>query len=405
MRNLVSNLNWVMAANSIAGIANLFTIAWFARTLGPGEMGDYALIVTVAQVVVALLSAGFDQAVIRSPHDGKLVAAAGFATVTQALLIAACGGLVYFGSYLWFPEDALRLSGAASGVMAAMVLTIFSNLFAAPIAAKQEYRFLAIARLIAILVGIAFGVSLAIQGLGFYALVCRDVLSAIVLLLVFGARGARGLSWTPSTAGLKKLLSFARGMWALNFSERLVIRIDYGLVGIIFGKDILGAYFVVRGMVEGALGFLVYPVQTVMFSYYCRVADVGHQPSHWVRRGAYAYVAAAILVVLLAWRAAPAVIDAFLGQAYAHASLLVPLLLAYAAAVLWFENVKVLAMSQGLHERLLFCRVIQLVALLALIGPFVIAFGMAGAALATASGGLVLALSASWLAPLASRVS
>jgi O-antigen/teichoic acid export membrane protein len=390
---LLRSLNWVVAANAIAGVINFFSLAWFARRVGAASMGDYALVVTVVQLIASVLSAGFDQAVIRMPKDRDIAAAAGIATVIQSVLLVAISGFVYLYFFLHSSTESARLFGAAWLIVAAIIITFFANLLAAPIAAEMDYRFLSAARLISTLLGLALGVSLAISAFGVYSLACRDAFGAVVMLLLCRFRRRSGLPWLTNRAGVRRLMQFTKGLWTLNVMERLVFRIDYGIVGLIFGKDVLGIYFVIRGLVEGILGFLVTPIQTVLFSHYCGLDETFQQEPGQQRRVGCTYVATGAAVAALAWIFAHAAIGKLLGPRYADGSVLVPGLVIYAAGILWFEYVKVRAMSQYRHNKLVYARMLQMGAFVVLIFPCAYLFGIGGAGLATGAGGAVLAFS------------
>lgn len=397
-RRLVRNLNWVVAANAIAGLSNFLAIAWFARTLGPATMGDYAIVVTTVQLLAAFLSAGFDQAIIRMPRDSVVAAAAAVATLGQSLLLVLGSAGVYFYFLIWIPVETADLSGPAALILAAIVISFFANLLAAPIAAELDYRFLALSRLVSTGLGIGAGVTLASQDYGLYALACRDVFTALVMLLFCRSRARAPLSLRASRQGIRQLFHFAKGVWALNLTERLVFRLDYGLVGLLLGKEVLGAYFVVRGLVEGMLGFLVHPVQTVLFAHYCHAEAAAAGTLATRRRVAFLYTAACAAAAALAWGLGPNLLATLVGGAYTEASTMLPALVVYAGAILWFENEKVLAMSRFRHHRVVYARLLQIASLFVLAIPAIRYFGIVGASIATATASVVLALASTRLA-------
>ena len=397
-KRLLRNLNWVIAANTVAGIANFLAIAWFARTLGPATMGDYAIVVTTVQLVAAFLSAGFDQAIIRMPRDRDIAAAAAAATLAQSLLLVVGSAGVYLYFLFRSPAEAADISGPAALVLTAIVVSFFANLLAAPIAAELDYRFLSVSRLVSIGLGIGAGVALASHDYGLYALACRDACAGLVMLLLCQSHARGPLSWRTSRQGIRRLFHFAKGLWALNMTERLVFRLDYGLVGFLLGKEVLGAYFVVRGLVEGMLGFLVNPVQTVLFAHYCHAEDTGIDRIATRRRVVSLYFASSAGAAAFAWVFGPKLLTWFIGGAYAEASAMLPALVVYASAILWFENQKVLAMSRLRHHRVVYARLLQIAAYLVLALPAIHYFGIVGASIATAAGGVALALTSTRLA-------
>lgn len=394
---LLRNINWVVAANAIAGAANFLAIAWFARTLGPVTMGEYAAVVTAVQLVVAFLSAGFDQAVIRMPGDREVAGAAAMATVLQSVALVLGSAVVYLVFYFQSPAGARELSGPAAVILAAIIVSVFSYLIAAPIAAELDYRFLALSRLVAAASGIGSGMAMAMQGHGLYSLALRDMFTAAVMLALCAWRAGGGLSWKTSRDGFRRLLVFARGLWALNLTERLMYRLDHGLVGLLLGKEVLGAYFVVRGLVEGILGFLVTPIQTVLYTHYCRLEHGGRAKRMSDRRMMVGFALALTALGVLAWAIGHEVLTWLLGLAYADMAVILPSLAIYAGAILWFENEKVRAMACLRHHRVVIARIVQIVLYLLLVFPAIHFFGVGGAGAATAAAGVVLALVATWI--------
>jgi O-antigen/teichoic acid export membrane protein len=403
-RGLISNLNWVLASSALAGTVNFLAIVWFARTLGPAVMGDYATIVVAVQFIAAFLSAGFDQALIRAPRDTEMSAAANIATVGQSILLLATSALVYLVYFTHAPAGALHVIWSAGIVVGAMIVSLFANLFAAPVAADMDYRFIGKARLVSMLVGVGGGLILASMDFGLYALAARDVLGALVLLLLIRMRTKRRTCWTFSRVGFQRLFRFSRGMWALNFLERIALRLDYAIVATLFGKEMLGMYFVIRGLVEGVIGFLIQPVQTVLYAYYCRRENERKLASPKMGRLAFFYWIFCAALSLLAWFAAPKAVSMLLGASYSGASVIVPGLMLYAGGLLWFENVKVLAMSQQTHFQLIYARLAQLAVFVLTMALLAQRIGLAGAGIATALGGLALATVASNLVPRRSRL-
>jgi O-antigen/teichoic acid export membrane protein len=397
-KRLLRNLNWVVATNAVAGIANFLAIAWFARALGPTTMGDYAIVVTAVQLVAAFLSAGFDQAIIRMPRNRDIAAAAGAATMAQSLLVVLGSTGVYLYFFFQTPAEAAVISGPAALVLAAIVISLFSNFLAAPIAAEMDYRFLALSRLASTGLGIGAGVVLASHDHGLYALACRDACTGLVMLLLCRSRAVGPLPWRASSQGIGKLFHFAKGLWALNLTERLVFRLDYGVVGFLLGKEALGTYFVVRGIVEGMLGFLVNPVQTVLFAHYCHTEDAAMARKATNRRVVFLYIAACVGAAALALVFGPKLLAWLIGGAYAEAGAMMPALVIYAGAILWFENEKVLAMSRHRHHRIVYARLLQIATILIVVLPAIHYFGIVGASLATAAGGVTLALVSTKLA-------
>jgi len=393
-KHLLTNVNWVVSANIFVGIINFFAIAWFARRLGPTVMGNYAVVVTALQLISAFLSAGFDQAVIRDPKNSELLAAANIATTGQSILLLVISCIVYFMYYLQSPIEALQILYPAGLVFGSIVFSLYGNLFAAPIAANLNYRYLSTVRLVSTLAGVGVGIILIGLETGIYALAARDIIAALIMLFFVRAKSFNRLGWNASRFGFAQLTKFASGMWGLNLLERVALRLDYALIGILFGKEIMGMYFVVRGLVEGVLGFLVTPVQTVFYAYYCRLQDKTRIISIILKRLSFAYYGICLLLVVISFYVTPKILPLLLGVDYQGAFLIVPGLVVYAGSILWFENLKVLAMSQHKHHTMVAARLMQIGILLLSIYPLTKAFGLLGAGFASG----VSALALGWFA-------
>lgn len=395
-RDLFANLNQVVAANAIAGLANVGSTVWFARILGPGIMGDYAIIVVALQVVTALLVPGFNQAVIREPSRKELAAAGTLATAVQSCLVLVAGGIAY-GWALWYESPAGRdLSLPCALLGASLILSFWSNLLAAPLEAQMVYRALVRTRLLALTAGIAAGIAAAAQGLEIYALVLRDLVTAVITLVLLRRDSPFRLTWQGWKGGMQDLLHFARGLWGLNALEKLALRLDYAFVGILFDKNVLGIYFAVRGLIEGALGFLVSPIQTVLYAFYCRMRTHPAQLTPSLHQGAGLMLAAVLVLGAGAFFTGPWWVETLLTERYAPGHTLLGGLVLYAGAMVWFENMKVLAMSRNIHRLLVVPRLAQVGVAVSITLPLVRFGGLAGAGFAAGLSALVLAAFATW---------
>jgi len=382
MNRLLDNLKHVLSANVVTGVVNFLSAIWFARWLGPAVIGEYAMMVVAIQLLTAVLSPGLNQALIRDPSNRDLAAAATFGTSVQSLLLMICAGILYgLAAVLDVPYVADLLLPAV-GLTTATVVSLWVYLYSVPLEAGLQYGSLVQVRILALCVSTAAGVFVAQAGYGVHALIIRDLLSAVLSLWLIRARSAMVLTWTAWRAGLPDLIRFVRGLWPLNLLERLVLRLDYAVVGWLFDLETLGMYFAVRGMAEGAVGFLLSPIQTVLYAYYCRLPDITRVVDIILRKDRLALAGAAAFLIIMGLQAGGDHIVAMtLGPRYTGGHVLLGGLGLYAVSVTWFEHLKVLAMSQGCHHPMTTARMIQLGLSLCLIYPMVRLFGLTGAGL------------------------
>ena len=398
MSPLFDNLKHVLSANAVTGIVNFLSAIWFARWLGPAVMGEYAMMVVAIQLLAAVLSPGLNQALIRDPSNRDLAAAATFGTSVQSILLMICAGGLYGLAVLIDVPYVTNLLLPAIGLTTATVVSLWVYLYSVPLEAELRYGSLVQVRILALCASTAAGVFVAQAGYGVHALIVRDVLSAVLSLWLIRVRSQMVLAWTAWRAGLPDLVRFVRGLWPLNLLERLVLRLDYAVVGWLFDLETLGMYFAVRGIVEGALGFLLSPIQTVLYAYYCRLPDINRVVNTVLRKDCLVLTAAgAILIMIVLQAGGDHIVAVTLGPRYTGGHVLLGGLALYAVSVTWFEHIKVLAMSQGCHHPMTTARMIQLGLSLCLIYPLVRLFGLTGAGLSAGFAAAGMAVASTWI--------
>jgi O-antigen/teichoic acid export membrane protein len=398
MDRLFDNLRHVLSANLVTGVVNFVSAVWFARSLGPAVMGDYAMMVVAIQLLTAVLSPGLNQALIRDPSNRSLAAAATFGTFVQSLLIMAVACVVYGWAMLVDVPHVTDLFLSVVGLTTATVVSLWVYLLSVPFESGLHYGGLVQVRIVALIVSTMAGVIAAQAGYGVHALIMRDLLSALLSLWLIRRRSPMLLTWKTWRAGLPDLIHFVRGLWPLNVLERLAFRLDYAAVGWLFDLETLGIYFAVRGMVEGAIGFLLSPIQTVLYAYYCRLADINGVVETILRKDRLALTGLGTIALMIVLQAGgDHIVAATLGHRYEGGQVLLGGLALYAVSVTWFEHLKVLAMSQGNHHSMAIARIIQLGLSLCLIYPLVRLFGLTGAGLSAGLAAAAMATTSTWI--------
>ena len=389
---VLSSLNWVFFANLLIGAINLFSGVWFARFLGPHAIGDYATIIVGIQVVTAVMVPGFNLAIIREPNRNDVIAAATFATFLQSIMVIIAGALTYAILYTYNSAAASQLLFPSALLMTALIISFWMYLLAAPFEAGMNYQFLVKVRLLAVVVSVILGFIAVVQGLDIYALIVRDVVFTVVTLALIGMYSPLPLKWHGWRNGFGRLWSFSSTLWQLNALEKLALRLDYALVGMFLGKESLGVYFAIRGLVEGGLGFVVSPVQTVIYAFYCRAQNISSIVNMALENGLPCLGYGTLAAVIISFILGPTFISLLLGDNYSDGSYLLTGLSAYALGVVWFENLKVLAMSRNSHRAMLLSRVFQIVISIVLIYPLIQVASLTGAGISAGISALGMAI-------------
>lgn len=392
VRRLRLDLTSVFATNALTGALNFIVLIYFARALGPEILADYALILIGIELAFLVLNFGFNQSLI---YQGRLasatVAAVIWCTTLQSVALVLISYAVWFGYSLLDQEDATRLLVPATWLLIARLLGLHSAVALTPFEVRLEYRTVSKIRAVAAIVSSAVGVFAATLEHSVMPLIYRELTSACICLVAAAILTGQSFRFTASKDAFEAVWRYSKRMWILNVLERAALRIEYLLVALLLGRDILGAYFALRSVVEGMLGLLVVPVQTVVFGYYCR-SNIKNYVSPILNYGAPFVLGLAVLGFAAGIVAGPTLLVWILGAEYRVAAPVIAGLVFYSFCVLWYENVKVLSMSLNRHIVGVSGRLGQLLMMVVVLPLMAAAWGLHGIGNGLALAGFALAV-------------
>ena len=367
-------------------------LAMFSRALGPLQMGVYGAVVTLTQFAFAIFSAGFDQAFIKAGRNSEVAKNLGSVTSLQALVVAAFATAAFLSPFSPVDAKISNHSLVFSLVIGSIVCTLIANLYAADLAIDMRYKRISMIRLVSALSGLGVGVLFYFIDKGLVALAVRDFITGAMAIWLYALYSKYEYRHKITKTGLVELWEFAKGLWLLNLAERFILRLDLFIVGILFGLEVFGAYYVVRMLVEGVLAFVNYPIQTLMFNYYCRWEETGERFTNISSISLALFIIAICTIALVAtfgdW-----VLLTLLGAEYDYIFHVAVPLTVYGIMMVIFENFKALAMSRVQHFKLIYCRALQLTVFLITVYPLTSLFDISGAVFSTLIGAVVLTCS------------
>jgi O-antigen/teichoic acid export membrane protein len=391
MQQLFLSFNYTLAANVTVGAINFFTTIWFARNLGPDLMGQYAVVITLFHLITAFMVPGFNQAIIRDPSRSDLNAAASVATAMQTLMVLITSGVAWSFYYWHASEPAVQILVPGAMIVAGMMLSFFSYLYAAPIEADMNYKVLSYLRLGSIIASSATGLLVSKAGFGIYGLAVRDLMASAFMLAGTLHRSRLTLRWSCTKKAFKDLTRFSGGIWLLNLTERVMLRLDYAFIVLMFSNEVVGIYFALRSAVDGLLGFILSPIQTVLFSFLCRSQNAGSYWNAMLNSGFSLMALIAVSGTTVTQLIGPRAINMIWGDIYESGHVILPGLFIYCVATMWFESVKVYAMAQNAHRFMIIPRIVQIALSLVCIYPLTMLMGLRGAGITTGLAALALA--------------
>jgi O-antigen/teichoic acid export membrane protein len=349
VRRLGLDLTNVFATNALTGALNFFVLIYFARALGPEILSDYALILIGLELAFLVLNFGFNQILI---YQGGLasatVAAVVWCTALQSAALVLVSYAVWFAYSLLDHQDAARLLVPATWLLIARLLGLYGGVALTPFEVRLEYTKVSKIRAVAAIVSSAVGVGAASFEHSVLPFIYRELTSACICLMAAVVLTGHSFHLIASKPAFDAVWRYSQRMWILNVLERAALRIEYLLVASLLGREVLGAYFALRSVVEGMLGLLVVPVQTVVLGYYCR-SNIKNYVSPILNYGGASVLGLALLGFAAGIVAGPTLLVWILGAEYRVATPAIAGLVFYSFCVLWYENVKVLSMSHDRH--------------------------------------------------------
>jgi O-antigen/teichoic acid export membrane protein len=366
----------------VCGLINVLALIWFAKELGPTELSYYASIIFSTQIVLALLSFGFDQAVIYYSLDRHVWSSAFVLTVLQSIVVVVISFVSFYVYYIISPDGANHVFLIALAVLGSAITTLISTLFAASLIINKDFRYLNYVRLGSTILGVISALIMIDSNLGAISLGVRDLLFSLVTLYFILRKYKANYRIELSFRGLtfSKVWGFSFKYWKLHSIGRIFQRIDYALIAILFSKEILGIYYVIRSFTEGVLGFLLVPVQTVLFGYLSKKKSLAVSVIKKQFYFFWRYIILLSIIIILSYFISPHILH-YLGEEYIGGEVLIMPFVLFSGMMFLFEIIKVVSMSLNLHNAMIRARVFQLFCYLVLVYPAVAIWGLIGSVL------------------------
>jgi len=243
-----------------------------AAILGPRDFGIVALALIYIAVVQLFLEGGFQTAVVQREglEEGHLDSAF---WVNFAWCVLLAGGSFLLAGW-W-----ARLNGIPELEDVVKVLSVLLLIYGLTIVQlalfqrEMRFRALAIRETVAVLVGGALGLVLALRGAGVWALVAQQLGFAVTqLVLLWGMS-----TWRPrfrfSGGHARDLLGFSSGVFLSNLGGFLNRRADALLMGIFFGPVAVGLYRLADRFSDNVLELTMRPVGHVALPFFSRLQN------------------------------------------------------------------------------------------------------------------------------------
>jgi lipopolysaccharide exporter len=259
---------WNIATTLVLRMANILITAVVAHILAPRDFGVFAVALTAFAIVSAIGELGVASCLIRADLDIDSLAPT-MVTVSLATSTILAGAMVAFAGPI---AAALGSSYAAGPVKVMALAVILTGVFAVPGAQlirdfKQDKLF--IANVVSFVPSTALLLVLAKTGNGAMAFAWSRVLGQLVVGCVLIASVGRNYLPGMARSALRVLWKFGLPLAGANFTNFILLNVDYALVGRVMGAVALGVYvlaFNVASWPSNLLGTMINNVAMPAFS-------------------------------------------------------------------------------------------------------------------------------------------
>lgn len=230
-----------VAAQFIGFLCHTFGVIVLARLLTPTDFGLVAMVTAFSLWVMNFGINGFTEYIIQK-HQLYLEEINSIFWLQLGLACSLAVGFSFFGFFLVNFYSEPTLSGIAIAMTSSFIFQALSTNHLALLKREMKFSSIAVAELIAVIMSVFFAIAAAIDGLGYWAIVTRQLsvpaVTMIAAWILCPWRPSRPKNLSAALPGLKYAIQVY-----FNFSLGYVTRnIDKVLLGKFYGSDILGNY-------------------------------------------------------------------------------------------------------------------------------------------------------------------
>jgi len=262
---------WVVLETGGAQASVFLLFVVFARILSPEAFGVYALAMAILGAVNMVLFQGFGDALIQIEHlDEARISTAFWTNMMLSVGMILVLQIIALLAPVLFGEPLLRpvIASVAFLCIPRALISVHNALFRRTL----DLRVFAIRTIVGYMVGGVVGVTLALFGLGVWALVISQfVQSALIVLIMW-----RSSDWRPkllfSGPAFRELLRFSKHFMTASVISSSID--DFGSVLIGLGLDItaVGYYALALKVMRAAIAVIMTPLALVMLPTLSRIA-------------------------------------------------------------------------------------------------------------------------------------
>lgn len=230
-----------VGAQIVSFLLNVGSTIFLARLLMPEDYGLLAMVTSFTGFVLIFKDLGLSQAVIQREHITHREVSMVFwlnvyVSLLLALVIAVLGPIL-----VWFYGEQRLLPIALSFALIAIIAGL-SVQHAALLNRQMMFKHISQITIAATAISLMVGLAMAYLNMGYWALVCINILNALVQTVLLWIKCDWRPSWVKITADIKAYVGFGAGISGFNMINYFSRNLDNILIGRMIGSNALGLY-------------------------------------------------------------------------------------------------------------------------------------------------------------------
>ncbi|WP_380165806.1 lipopolysaccharide biosynthesis protein [Jannaschia sp. R86511] len=253
---------WAFVMDAGGQVATLAVSVVLAAVLGPAAYGLVAMALVYVMFIQLIQQQGMQAAVIqRADLDERHKSTAFWLVLVTSLVLTGLSVLLagWWSAVNRTPE----LEPILVALSALLPIRALSTVQEAVVRRSMRFRALAVRTLVSVLLGGAAGLWAAFAGLGAWALVVQQLVTAALGCILLWSVSHWRPRLTFSGTAARELFGFSTGSFVSSIGVFVNNKADALLIGIFFGPLVVGLYRFAARLVETLLAVAVRPVQSV----------------------------------------------------------------------------------------------------------------------------------------------
>lgn len=352
--NLLKNISWTFLSNFTIGLISFISIIYFNSILSLNEISKYAIISSTLEISWAFINLGLNQyLIIKSNNKVALINIINLFYLQSLILI-----IISFICVLFFFNFNIFTLVSIFLLTIGKCLENASTILYADDESNLNYKKISIYRSVSKVLGIfiAFLFSLLVKNYSIF--IFRDFLTNLILFIFYFEKRKFYTKLIFNKKELKNILNFIYKIYALNLFERVTSKVDVLIIKSLWGQEFVGQYFSIKNIFDGILGFLLFPIQTVLYGFYCKNKYENIFIFKKIKRVTVPIVC--LLIAILILSSSSIVESSKFTKGFNTNVYIISGLFIYTISILLFENIKVYFISQNISFIGVTSRILQL---------------------------------------------